>query len=73
MSRTTNTRTIAPQAANDRVAKAIAILRDRNTPHRMNHAELQIQQAVEIIRQWEPDHPLLRYHERGNPISKPSK
>ena len=73
MSRTANGRTIAPQANGDPLLKAVSVLRERNKAFRANYSAQQIQQAVEMVRQWEPDHPLLRYHERRMPVSKPGK
>ena len=49
------------------------ILRDRHTRHRMNYTDEQIQEAVAMVRKWDPDYPLLRYSERQNLVSKPSK
>jgi hypothetical protein len=43
---------------------AVAILRNR-TFRRELYSKEKIQQAVEILRQLDPDHPLLRYSERG--------
>jgi hypothetical protein len=59
-----------PTTANQR--KAVDILRDRNHPAKYLFSDKQIQWAVEIVRQWEPNHPLLRYGERVNPVLKPS-
>lgn len=44
--------------------KAMEILRHR-TFRGVGHSEKDIQWAVEIIRQHDPNHPLLRYSERG--------
>lgn len=43
---------------------AVEILRNR-TFRRDLYSKEKIQQAVEILRQLDPDHPLLRYSERG--------
>jgi len=50
--------------------KAVEILRDRNHPSKSIYTAEEIQWAVEIMREWEPDHPLLRYSERGKSVSK---
>lgn len=49
---------------NDLERKAVDILRVRNTPNNGGYKAEEIQWAVEVIRQWDPNHPLLRYSER---------
>ena len=51
------------------LAKAVAILRDRATSHRRYLNEADILKAVDLVRSHEPNHPLLRYSERGNVAS----
>ena len=46
------------------LSEAEAILRNR-TLRGEQYSQEQIQQAVEVLRQYDPDHPLLRYSERG--------
>lgn len=43
---------------------AVEILRNRMF-RRSGYSQEQIQQAVEVLRQYDPNHPLLRYSERG--------
>ena len=43
---------------------ALHILRHRMTPN-LTYSQEKIQQAVEIVRLHDPNHPLLRYSERG--------
>ena len=62
-----------PVPQNQKLSNAVNILRDRHTRHRMNYTDEQIQEAVEMVRKWDPDYPLLRYSERKNLVSKPSK
>ena len=43
---------------------AVEILRNRMF-RSSGYSQEQIQQAVEVLRQYDPNHPLLRYSERG--------
>jgi hypothetical protein len=43
---------------------AVEILRNRMF-RRSGYSQEQIRQAVELVRQYDPNHPLLRYSERG--------
>ena len=52
--------------------EALEILRSRMF-RGSQYADQKIQEAVRVVREMETDHPLLRYHERGNAVSKPSK
>ena len=67
----TNSLRPAPQTNDQR--RAVDILRDRAFPSKSVYSDKDIQWAVAIVQNWEPNHPLLRYHERGNAVSKPSK
>ena len=64
MSQSTNPRTNTRRAKGRLLIRAITILRDRNTSYRLNYSEEEIRQAVEVVRQWQSDHALLRYSER---------
>ncbi len=61
-----------PVPNNENQRKAVEILRDRGRSSQYVTEE-QIQWAVAIVHKWDSDHPLLRYRERQNPVSKPSK
>ena len=51
---------------NQHEREALEILRSR-VFRGSQYADQKIQEAFRIVREMDPDHPLLRYHERGDP------
>ena len=56
--------TISKRSLVQQYDQAVEVLRSRMF-RGSGYSQEQIQQAVELLRQYDPNHPLLRYSERG--------
>lgn len=57
---------------NKKYRDAVEVLRNRLLPT-SQYSEREIEKAVSIVKQADPDHPLLRYSERGPLRPHPSE
>ena len=59
-----NSRSLIPSFEDKKYRDAVEVLRNRLLPT-SQYSDHEIQKAVSIVKQADPDHPLLRYSERG--------
>ena len=59
-----NSRSLMPSFEDKKYRDAVEVLRNRVLTT-LRYSEREIEKAVSIVKQADPDHPLLRYSERG--------
>ena len=67
-----NSRSLLPSFDDKQYLDAVEVLRTRALTT-LRYSDRDIKNAVSIVRQVDPDHPLLRYSERGLLRSNPSE